>query len=158
MRTGGENVFDWIFIFAFRALDPFASPLLSPVGADRSPFDIAPRGDRDDHIFFFDQILVKDLGQLFVGNNSTASVGVFPFNLFEILFDHVTNDLLIRQDSLVLFDLVKEFLVLSAQTILFQVDQLAKCHPEDRIGLNWRQVIHIRFTTLLFEEPEPFFA
>ena len=62
--------------------------------------------------------------------------------------------MLIRQDAKVLADFFQQAAVLLGQTLLFQVDQLAEGHAQDRIGLDRGQRVRIRFAAFFLEQLE----
>ena len=158
VRAGHKKVFDGIFVFGFGALKTFTTTPLCSVHFGGRPFDIAAVADRDDHRFFFDEILEIDVAQLFTGNFGAPLVGKFLFEIGCFVLDDVQYILMIRQDSHVLVDLVEQFTMLVTELLLLQVDQSTKCHAQDRVGLNCRERVHTGFTAFFLKDAKAFFA
>ena len=78
------------------------------------------------------------------------------FDLVKIVFDDLQDVLFIAEDSQILFDFIQQTLMLIAEFLLFQVDQLAQCHFQNGIGLNRGQMVDIRIASFFFEDGKTF--
>ena len=60
----------------------------------------------------------------------------FSLQLRQVVADDVQDVLVVGEDPQVLGDLVEQLVILVAELFLFQVDQLAERHAQDRVGLD----------------------
>ncbi len=119
----------------------FASPA-APLGAvkrQRSAFDVAAVRNRNQHVFFDDQVFDRELAFAF-DNLGAARVGEFLFDVFDLVGDQLQQLALIGQDLTKARDVGLDLLVLVLDLAALQRSQAAQRQVEDRLGLDLAQL------------------
>ena len=77
VELGAEEMLDEIIFTGAQSGDAFAATFLRTVIVGIDAFDITDMGHRDDHLFFFDQILHIEIFDIDI-EGGTAFIRIFP--------------------------------------------------------------------------------
>src|SRR5262245_32426228 len=99
MRAGDKQMLDRIVLIRLGAFDALSAAALGPVYARRRTLNVALMRNRDDHCFFFDQVLDIYLANFFVTELRAAGVTVLAGDLFAIIANHAIDSGLVTEDA-----------------------------------------------------------
>ena len=140
VSVGYHQAFDEVLILDSTGhLAPATTPL-GTVGRQRLGLGVTPIGQRDDHVFFLDQVL---RGEVFLGLDDlrAAFIAVFIPQRNQLLADDLDEHRLIIQDIQQPGDGIHDLAVFLDQPILFHVGQAVEAHIEDRLRLIFGQIV-----------------
>ena len=158
VRAGHEEVLDGVFLFGLGALESLAAATLGPIDTGRRPLDVPVAAERNDHRLFGDQVFQVDLAELLAADLGASRVAVLAFQLAQVVADDGQDVLLVGEDPVVLDDLLQEFGMFAAELLLFEVDQLAQGHLQDRVGLDRCERIVLADPAFLLQQGESLVA
>ena len=134
VAVGGQQMFDEVLVAQARGGASGAASTLRLVDRQRLGLGVAPVGDRDHHVLFGNEILVREveLGGQYL---RLALVAVAFANVLEFFVDDLFLQRLRSEDVQQSLNLGKRLRVVFDQLVLLQRRQPVQGHREDGLGL-----------------------
>ncbi len=142
VRGRDEEVVDDVVLAQLGATHSLAATLLRTVVVAARPLGVAAAGDGDDHLLLGDEVFHRDLAGVREDRRATL-VAVLRDELVHLVGDDLTLARLLREDVLVLQDLLLELVVLVDDLLALQGGEAAQLHVEDRGRLDLVDVEHL---------------
>ncbi len=140
-----DQALDEVPVLGVRAGDAAAAAPLGSVDVRRHPLDVAPVGQRNQHLALGDEGLVLDL-HLLAGDLRPARVGVADPQVLQVFEDQLVDLAHVPQDLVVAGDGRLQVHLLLLQLLDLEAGETGQAHGQDRLRLTPAQLEGLRKT------------
>ncbi len=138
MAVGAEDVLDAIRLTHRETGDPASAPPLGSIGLVSDPLNVPAIGNRDQHVYFGDEILFAHLSSDILDSGAP----LIPVPLLELLkigLDQRKDVTGVGEQGFEAGDLRQDLVVLGLYLLTLERRQASQPHVEDGVGLNQRE-------------------